>query len=141
VKLVDGDTLQEIYGDEPWKLLVACVLLNRTTRRQVDGIRDELFSRWSTPEALGAADEIELAKLLYPLGFYNRRATSLKKLASAWLTADIARDGVESLPGVGKYAADSWAIFVEKRTDVEPEDKVLIKTLCELEDRKNKCRH
>ena len=136
--LVDGDTLQEVYGDEPWKVLVVCVLLNRTTRRQVDLVRDELFERWKTPEELSGADERELSALLHPLGFYNRRAASLKKLAAAWLTADVEKDGVESLPGVGKYAADSWAIFVEKRTDVEPEDKVLIKTLCELETRTTK---
>ncbi|KKK75781.1 hypothetical protein LCGC14_2870280 [marine sediment metagenome] len=26
------------------------------------------------------------------------------------------------LPGCGKYAADSWAIFMEGRLDVEPND-------------------
>jgi hypothetical protein len=26
------------------------------------------------------------------------------------------------MPGCGKYAADSWAVFVEGRTDVEPDD-------------------
>ena len=117
--------MQEIYGDEPWKMLVACMLLNRTTRRQVDCIRDELFERWKTPEDMIEADERELSKLLYPLGFYNRRAVTLKKFAAAWVVADIEKDGVNGLPGIGKYAADSWAIFIERRTDVEPEDKAI----------------
>ena len=136
--LVDGDTLQEVYGEDPWKVLVCCVLLNRTSRQQVDCIRDELFERWPTPGAMARADTRELSILLHSLGFYNRRARTLVEMSKKWLETDPLVDGVGHLPGVGKYASDSWAIFVQRRTDVEPTDKVLIKTLCELDNMREK---
>ena len=114
--------LQEIYRDDPWKMLVGCVLLNRTTRRQVDGVRDELFEKWPTPEAMAAAELEELSSVLRPLGLHRRRAAALARLSSAWLAGF---DDVSELPGVGKYARDSWAVFQEGRTDVEPEDRAL----------------
>ena len=40
--------LQEIYQDDPWKMLVCCILLNLTKRQQVDGIRHELFTKYPT---------------------------------------------------------------------------------------------
>jgi hypothetical protein len=35
-------------------------------------------------------------------------------------------DSVLELPGVGKYASDSWEIFVNKNLDVKPTDKKLL---------------
>ena len=77
--------LQEIYKDNPWQMLVCCMLLNLTHRRQVDKIRSELFYRWPTPEKMMEADQEELAKLLKPLGFYNKRAKSLVKMSKQWV--------------------------------------------------------
>ena len=42
--------LQEIYQPDGWKMLTCCMLLNLTNRKQVDGIRDELFKRYPTPK-------------------------------------------------------------------------------------------
>ena len=48
--------LQEIYQDDPWKMLVCCILLNLTKRQQVDGIRHELFSKYPTEYEMMEAD-------------------------------------------------------------------------------------
>ena len=103
--------LQEIYQDKPWQMLVCCILLNLTHRRQVDKVRDELFEKWPTPEKMMEADEKELSTLLKPLGFYNKRAKTLIKMSRQWVTNDPVWIHVGDLHGIGNYAMDSWEIF------------------------------
>jgi len=56
-------------------------------------------------------------------------------MAKAWLQGrPTCYDDVLKFPGCGKYAADSWAIFVEGRTDVEPSDGKLNWYLDKLEE-------
>jgi methyl-CpG-binding domain protein 4 len=119
------ELLQEIYFDDPWKSQVCCILLNCTRRVQVDKIRDELFSRYSTPARLADADPAELAELLRPLGFYNRRARSLIRFSTEWINLDWKHP--RELYGIGQYAADSWDIFYNGRLDINPDDGVLVK--------------
>ena len=102
--------LQEIYKD-PWQMLVCCILLNLTLRRQVEKIREELFTKWPTPEKMMHAKEKDLSKLLQPLGFYNKRAKTLIKMSKQWVTNDPTWIHVGDLPGIGEYAMDSWEIF------------------------------
>ena len=114
--------LQEIYQSDGWKMLTCCMLLNLTNRRQVDVIRDELFKRYPTPKDMMNADESELAELLKPLGLYNRRAKSLKKMSEGYVKGF---ESVDELYGIGQYAKDSWEIFQNNNRKVNPMDKVL----------------
>ena len=114
--------LQEIYQPDGWKMLICCMLLNLTNRRQVDVIRDELFNRYPTPKDMMNADETELADLLKPLGLYNRRAKSLKKMSEGYVKGF---KSVDELYGIGQYAKDSWEIFQNNNRNVNPTDKVL----------------
>ena len=118
--------LQEIYQDDGWKMLTCCMLLNLTNRKQVDTIRDELFSRYPTPQVMMNANQSELANLLKPLGLYNRRAKSLKKMSEGYVKGF---KSVDELYGIGQYAMDSWEIFQNNNTDVNPTDKVLLSYL------------
>lgn len=110
--------LQEVYADDPWRLIVSCILLNQTTRRQVDRVRGILFAMWPTPEAMTKADLEQLATVLHPLGFQNRRAEKLKALSQRWIEIadwlgpnDWGEDIIAGLPGVGPFALDSYRIF------------------------------
>ena len=114
--------LQEIYQSDGWKMLTCCMLLNLTNRRQVDVIRDELFKRYPTPKDMMNANESELAQLLQPLGLYNRRAKSLKKMSEGYVKGFKA---VGELYGIGQYAMDSWEIFQNDNFNIKPTDKVL----------------
>ncbi len=114
--------LQEIYQPDGWKMLTCCMLLNLTNRRQVDVIRDELFKRYPTPKDMMNADESELAQLLQPLGLYNRRAKSLKKMSEGYVKGF---KSVDELYGIGQYAKDSWEIFQNNNRNINPTDKVL----------------
>lgn len=118
--------LQKIYQDNPWRMLVCCILLNRTSRAQVDGVRDLLFLQWPTPEDMAFANENELTQVLRPLGLYNKRSSVLKKMSLEWLEGF---DDVSELTGVGAYAVASWKIFQEGDTSVETDDKELLSYL------------
>lgn len=72
---------------------------------------------------LAAADPSDRHDAMRPLGLWRRRSVTLVRFARAWLQGAPRRyDDVLSLPGCGKYTADSGALFVEGRSDVEPSD-------------------
>lgn len=115
--------IQEELRNEPWKLLVCCMFLNLTNIKQVRCVVDAFFTKWPTPEAAASANIQEMIEVIHSLGFYNRRAATIIKMSRAFI------DGVDvkNLPGVGRYALDSYMIFVNGSLDVQPTDKKLIK--------------
>lgn len=76
---------------------------------------------------MSIANPEELAQILRPLGFYNRRARTLIKFSVEWIDKDWQHPS--ELYGIGEYAAASWDIFYENRLDIEPKDGVLVKYL------------
>jgi len=111
------------------------MMLNQTSYKQVDRVRHEFFSRFDSPETLIKASDDEIIDIIRPLGFYNRRAKQWKKFSLAWMEWDGVN--INDLPGVGKYASDSWKIFQEGVYDIEVEDKELKKYLQWINNEKN----
>ena len=122
IRDIVSQLLQEIYQDDPWKMLVCCILLNLTKRQQVDGIRHELFNKYPTEYEMMEADEVELSEILKPLGLYRRRAKTLIKFSWMWVNGF---NDVMELHGIGQYAKDSWEIFQMDNVQIKPTDKVL----------------
>ena len=119
--------LQEIYNEHPWRVLVCCIMLNCTSRKQVDQVRERFFKKYPGPLEADRADSDEMAELIAPLGFRNRRTDTIKRFSSDWLTLDWHEP--KELYGIGKYAQDSWDIFYKGDLQVEPTDGVLGKYL------------
>ena len=71
--------LQEELWPNEWKILVACLLHNQTSRKQVDKVYKELFRRWPTPNSLRVSDLQELQNLMKPLGMWRRRSATLQR--------------------------------------------------------------
>ena len=119
--------LQEIYNEHPWRMLVCCIMLNCTSRKQVDQVREEFFQKY--PDAVEAerADPIEIAEVIAKLGFKNKRTAAIQRFSSDWMTLDWSEPN--ELYGIGKYAQDSWEIFMKGNLEVEPTDGVLGKYL------------
>lgn len=115
--------LQEIYREHPWRMLVCCILLNCTSRKQVDRVRDELFKRWPDARAMGSANPEEVAEIIALLGFKNKRAKTLIWFSMQWESLEWIEP--EELYGIGKYAQDSWEIFQKGNLNVQPTDGVL----------------
>ena len=124
--MITRPLLQEIYQNNPWKMLTCCIMLNLTNRRQVDGVRKILFKKYPTAKHMMKADEMELALLLKPLGLYNRRAKTLIRFSREYAKGF---NDVGKLYGIGRYAMDSWEIFQNDNTQIEPTDKVLLQYL------------
>lgn len=118
-----GRLFQEDLLRRPFWMLVACSLVNRTTWEVAEPAFLSIRRRYPTPGHLARARAYDIGRTLRPLGLWRQRGRRLPELAKAWLARrpETSAD-VESLPGCGRYAADSWAIFVEGRRDVEPDD-------------------
>ena len=99
--------LQEILWPNRWQSTVACVLLNRTKRAQVDKVWPSLFEKAPDPDSMLKMDQDDLVEILKPLGLSKVRSSRLKRLAKDWV------DGVEfeKMCGVGEYAITSDKIF------------------------------
>ena len=114
--------LQEIYKDDGWKMLVCCMLVNLTNRKQVDTVRDKLFFKYPTPKDMMKAKHSDLVDIIKPLGLYNTRADRLVKMSEGYIKGF---KSVDELYGIGQYAKDSWEIFQNKNNNIKPKDKVL----------------
>lgn len=116
--------IQEDLWPDEWRILISCLLLNLTTRKQVDGVIFELFERYPTPTSLLNADSTELQTLIKPLGMWRKRTQTLLRFTREYLAGEW--DQVIDLFGCGKYANDAWRIFcVGDWQDVEPNDHAL----------------
>lgn len=116
--------LQEELRHNPWKMLVACMLLNQTFYKQVRSCIWDLFDRYPTPVDMSTADHSDVASMIRCCGFQNRRASSIIRMSGEYVSGDW-RPDVRKLHGVGRYAHDSWMIFQEGRLDIEVTDKEL----------------
>ncbi len=116
--------IQESLWPNEWLILVSCVLLNCTSRKQVERVIPTFISKYETPEKLLNENEQAIIDLVSPLGFKNRRTKTLYKLANDYLKTDW-KDALE-LSGIGEYAARAWRIFIKNDLgDSVPNDGAL----------------
>jgi methyl-CpG-binding domain protein 4 len=100
--------IQEFLRDEPWRLLVACIMLNQTSAKQVHGVVNQFFERWPDEETFLRALDSDVKKMIKPLGFQNVRYNRLVMMTMDWYRG---KRPPEKIRGVGKYATDSFKIF------------------------------
>jgi A/G-specific adenine glycosylase len=93
--------------NDPFRVLVAEVLLQRSRGITVAKVYRELFRRWPDADHLARAREASIATVIRPAGL-TRRAAILKELAARVVDlggVPAQLDGLLELPGVGRYAA------------------------------------
>ncbi len=115
--------LQELVDGDPWRLLVACILQNKTPGPRAEAAFFALLREYPSAEALAAADVASLEARLRPLGLWRRRARTLVALSRRFVEGGWTDP--RELPGVGRYAHDSYDIFVNGHLDLEPTDRFL----------------
>jgi len=98
-------------------------MLNQTHNRQVRRVIYNFFERFPTPQSITEDSIPEMAEMLRPLGFYNRRANSIYRFSHEYINKDYKH--VSELHGIGKYASDSYEIFINDNRNVNPTDKIL----------------
>jgi len=72
--------LSNIYNN-PYKILIACLLSLRTKDKITEIAVKNLFSIADTPEKMIELTENEIEKLIYPVGFYRKKAKTIKKIS------------------------------------------------------------
>ncbi|KAH0590570.1 hypothetical protein H2248_000710 [Termitomyces sp. 'cryptogamus'] len=105
--------IQESVAHDPWKLLIAVTLLNKTTGKLAIPVFKTIIAKWPTPWALSHA-------ILKPLGTHNIRSSRLIKLSELYLrdppyVPDL-RPSTPRLPSSDTLAHDSSS----KRTSPSP---------------------
>jgi hypothetical protein len=92
-----------------WHLMVGCMMLNQTTRRQAFPALERIFGLAPGPEEFLRLPDGALRPALLPCGLADRRMGGLRRMTAALLSGV----PVLKLPYAGQYAWDSYDIFVK----------------------------
>jgi len=76
--------IQEEFAHDPFKLLVAVTLLNKTTGKRAIPVFRRIIAQWPDAAQLALASQSELFAILLPLGLQSRRTATIIGLARAW---------------------------------------------------------
>jgi endonuclease-3 len=100
-------TIIKEYGKDPYLILIGCLLSLRSRDVKTLPVCRELFERARTPQELLKIPLDELEKILYPLGFYRRKAATIRAVSKALLEdfsgkVPATEQELLSLPGVGR---------------------------------------
>ena len=106
--------LIEAMGDAsqtPFHILIATILSLRTKDTLTAVVAPRLFAVADTPEAMLALDAEQIARLIYPVGFYRTKAKSIRAVCALLLGRHAGRvpadlDALLALPGVGRKTAN-----------------------------------
>ncbi len=106
-----GSIIVEEYGQDPFLILASCLLSLRTRDPVSLAASHRLFQYAKTPAQLLELPTEKIEKLIYPVGFYRRKAVQLKKISQELI--DRFKGKVPStmsdllpLPGVGRKTAN-----------------------------------
>lgn len=119
--------IQQEFQHDPWKLLVGCILLNQTGNKNVRKVIYSFFQQWTNPQSVISANPDDIRNHIRSLGFYNRRTNTLIQFSREYIEKRFIN--ASELYGIGKYANDSYEIFIKGNLNVNPTDKILIRFL------------
>lgn len=96
----------------PYSVLIAEILLKRTTATAVAAIFEKFLRLYPNSEALANADKDSLESLLSRIGYHKKRASDLVKIASVLLKefrGELPKSKKElmSIPFIGHYTANA----------------------------------
>lgn len=103
--------LVKLQTNNPFKVLISTILTSRTKDETTAQVLPRLFAEVSSFDDLQKINEVKLAKLIYPVGFYKVKAKHLKQLPA--IISDrfdgvipSTVDELVELPGVGRKTAN-----------------------------------
>ena len=105
------NTVAEHYKRDPWAVLVSTIISLRTKDEVTLAASGRLLQKAGSPAELDRMKEENIAKMIYPAGFYRNKAVSLKKIANILLEqyggmVPASMDALLALPGVGRKTAN-----------------------------------
>ncbi|QQS38882.1 endonuclease III [Candidatus Woesebacteria bacterium] len=101
----------EVFVGDPYKILVSTLLSSRTKDETTLKAANRLFLKANTVTKLNLLTEHEIARLIYPVGFYKTKARHLKMLSQILIdkyngSIPKTRNHLMTLPGVGRKTAN-----------------------------------
>lgn len=96
---------------DAFRSCISCMLSAQSLDRNTATATKALFKLATTPEAMLALDDAAIAQAIKPCGLYNNKTKNIRKFCTA-LIADHngiipdTREGLLSLPGIGRKCAD-----------------------------------
>lgn len=104
------------HTNDPYAVLIAEMLLRKTTALQVDGLYRALIDKYPDVKSLSEADENELRDMIKPLGMEHKRAKLLKEVSNVIIESykgfiPSTQKELLQLPGIGPYAANTVLSF------------------------------
>src|SRR3990167_8185227 len=102
--------------DDPFKVLFATIISQRNKDELTEVVAARLFNNYPNVNSLAASDAGEIAKLIYPTGFYNEKAKNIVAVAKIIKEQFNRRipnkmDELLTLPGVGRKTANCVLAF------------------------------
>src|SRR4030042_1426979 len=101
--------------NEPYKILVAEILLQKTDVKKVKSVYEKFIQHWPSPQSLSKARISSISKVIQPLGlkYRARRLKSVAKVIVEKFGGKIPKvdDKLLELPGVGQYIASAVECF------------------------------
>jgi endonuclease-3 len=107
----DIDRFVRNNGSSPFRILVGCVISLRTRDEVTYAATERLFRRASDPAAMSRLRGSTIARLIYPAGFYRRKAEQIRGISLRLLERHGGAvpdeiDALLELPGVGRKTAN-----------------------------------
>lgn len=106
-----GKELNFLAFENPFQILIMTILSAQTTDKQVNAVRDALFTRYPDPASLAAARLEDVMAIVRPTGFYRTKAKNI--IAASQMLVDVYGGVVPAtmeklliLPGVGRKTAN-----------------------------------
>jgi len=101
----------EMNKRNPFKALISCILSLRTKDEVTNLASKRLFSKIKTAKDLSRITESEIAKIIYPVGFYKTKAKRIREIAKRLVSEYEERvpDNINELlkfKGVGRKTAN-----------------------------------
>src|SRR2546425_4000714 len=115
----DPTALQEISNStdgDPFRVLISTVLSHRTKDPVTALASSRLFARFPNVKSLAAANTRTVARLIKPVGFYNTKARTVKKISKILLAkyggiVPEDMDKLLELPSVGRKTANCVFVY------------------------------
>lgn len=96
---------------DAFRSCISCMLSAQSLDRNTAKATQQLFALATTPEDMLALDDADIASAIKPCGLYNNKTRNIRKFCVALLAehdgiVPDTREGLLSLPGIGRKCAD-----------------------------------
>lgn len=120
--------VQDIYRNDKWRMLVACMMLNQSRGQEVKKAMRTFFAGFPDPQTVrraGALKTHNMETILKPTGLAKRKVEMIRKFSEFWLEQGVPESAfdVANYPGCGDYAVESYRLFIDRDDTFAPKDK------------------